>query len=286
MMKMNLQYFATDELTKLANLVDPEVMAPIISAQLPKAIKFGGIAPIDSTLEGQPGSTITVPRYKYIGDATDVAEGAAIDYTALTTETDQWAIKKAGKGVKITDEAALSGYGDPEGEAQRQIRMSIASKIDNDILETAQTATLTVQAAVDLDLIDKLESTFVDAPDNFEDVDTTGVLFLSYKDAAKLRKEAAQNWTRASELGDNILISGAFGEVLGWEVVRSQKIADGTGIAVKSGALKTFVKRGLLAERERDMDHKLTKFNADQHYSVALVDESRIVKIVAPTPEG
>lgn len=286
MMKMNLQYFATDELTKLANLVDPEVMAPIISAQLPKAIKFGGIAPIDSTLEGQPGSTITVPRYKYIGDATDVAEGDPIDYTALTTETDQWTIKKAGKGVKITDEAALSGYGDPEGEAQRQIRMSIASKIDNDILETAQTATLTVQAAVDLDLIDKLESTFVDAPDNFEDVDTTGVLFLSYKDAAKLRKEAAQNWTRASELGDNILISGAFGEVLGWEVVRSQKIEDGTGIAVKSGALKTFVKRGLLAERERDMDHKLTKFNADQHYSVALVDESRIVKIVAPTPEG
>lgn len=268
-----------NETTLLANLVDPEVMAPMISAQLPKAIKFSGIAPIDTTLEGQPGSTITIPKYKYIGDAVDVAEGAAIDYTALTTETETHTIKKAGKGVKITDEAALSGYGDPEGEAQKQIRMSIASKVDNDILAAAQTATLEVKADINLDLIDLLENTFVDAPDNFEDVDSTGVLFLSYKDAAKLRREAATNWTRASDLGDNILISGAFGEVLGWEIVRSQKLTDSNGVAVKSGALKTLLKRGLLAERERDIDHKLTKFNADQHYVVALVDESRVVKI-------
>ncbi|MEN2467894.1 hypothetical protein [Ornithinibacillus sp. JPR2-1] len=173
----------------------------------------------------------------------------------------------------------LSGYGDPVGEAQRQIRMSIASKIDNDIVETALTAPLAVQHDINIDLIDALETAFVDAPDNFENVDSTGVLFLSYKDAAKLRKEAAQNWTRSSDLGDRILVSGAFGELLGWEIVRSMKIEDGHGFAVKSGALKTFLKRGLLAETGRDMDHKLTKFNADQHYSVALVDESRIVRI-------
>lgn len=267
------------DLTKLQNLIDPEVMAAMISAQLPKAIKFERIAPINDTLQGQPGSTITVPKYHYIGDAEDVAEGEPIDYTALETETAKFTIKKAGKGVKITDEAVLSGYGDPVGEAQRQIRMSIASKIDNDIVEEAMTASLSVKHDIDLDLIDALEAAFVDAPDNFEDVDTTGVLFLSYKDAAKLRKEAAQNWTRSSDLGDRILVTGAFGEVLGWEIVRSMKIEDGHGLAVKAGALETFLKRGLLAETGRDMDHKLTKFNADQHYSVALVDESRIVKI-------
>ena len=82
------------DLTRLQNLIDPEVLAPIISAQLPKAIKFSGIAPIDDTLQGQPGSTITVPKYKYIGDAEDVAEGEAIDYTALETESAQYTIKK------------------------------------------------------------------------------------------------------------------------------------------------------------------------------------------------
>ncbi|GAK09621.1 N4-gp56 family major capsid protein [Geomicrobium sp. JCM 19038] len=271
------------DLTRLQNLIDPEVMAAMISAQLPKAIKFSAIAPVDNTLEGQPGSTITVPKYKYIGDAEVVAEGEAINYEKLETDTEQYTIKKAGQGVKLTDESVLSGYGDPVGEAQRQIRMAIASKIDNDIVETALTATLSVSHAVDLDLIDTLENAFVDAPDNFEDVDTRGVLFLSYKDAAKLRKEAALDWTRASELGDRILMTGAFGELLGWEIVRSMKIEDGKGFAVKSGALRTYTKRGLLAETGRDMDHKLTKFNADQHYSVALVDESKIVRIV---PEG
>ncbi|EGC7785190.1 major capsid protein, partial [Listeria monocytogenes] len=85
-----------DLTTKLANLIDPEVMGPMISAKLPKAIKFGKIAPIDNSLEGQPGSEITVPKYKYIGDAQDVAEGAAIDYSALETESVKHGIKKAG----------------------------------------------------------------------------------------------------------------------------------------------------------------------------------------------
>lgn len=274
-----------DVTTKLANLIDPEVMAPMISAQLPKAIKFGGIAPIDTTLEGQPGSEITVPKFKYIGDAVDVAEGAAIDYAALETESVKHGIKKAGIGVKLTDESVLSGYGNPVGEAQTQIRMSIASKVDNDILEEALTAPLEVKSDINIDLIDQIENTFVDAPDAIEDesITSTGVLFLSYKDAAKLRKEAAENWTRASQLGDNLLVRGVFGELLGWEIVRSKKIDDGTALAVKAGALKTFLKRNILAEVGRDMDHKLTKFNADQHYAVALVDETKIVK-VTPAP--
>lgn len=49
--------------TKLANLVNPEVMADMISAKLPKKIKFSPIAKIDNTLSGQPGNTITVPKY-------------------------------------------------------------------------------------------------------------------------------------------------------------------------------------------------------------------------------
>ncbi|ASH42173.1 N4-gp56 family major capsid protein [Listeria monocytogenes] len=271
-----------DLTTKLANLIDPEVMAPMISAQLPKAIKFGGIAPIDNSLEGQPGSEITVPKFKYIGDAQDVAEGAAIDYSALETESVKHGIKKAGKGVKITDEAVLSGYGNPVGEAQTQIRMSIASKVDNDILAEALTTTLEVKSAINIDLIDQIENTFVDAPDAIEDeaITSTGVLFLNHKDAAKLRKEAAESWTRASQLGDNLLVKGVFGELLGWEIVRTKKLTVGTGLAVKAGALKTFLKRNILAEVGRDMDHKLTKFNADQHYAVALVDETKAVKVV------
>lgn len=267
--------------TKLENMIDPEVMGAMIQAELPQALKFTGIAQLDTTLQGRPGDEITVPSYKYIGDAVDVAEGSAIDYDLLETTTRKISIKKAAKGVELTDESVLSGYGDPVGEAQRQVRMALASKIDNDVLAAALEAPLTLaDADIDMDLIDKIEATFVDAPDAIEGqtTDQMGTLFLSYKDAAKLRKAAADNWTRASQLGDNILVSGAFGELLGWEIVRSKKLEDGQFVAVKPGALKIYLKRELLAESARDIDHKQTKFNADQHYGVAIDNDALIVR--------
>lgn len=280
-LKMNLQQFA-DTVTFLKTQVDPEVMGQMVAAQLPKAIKFAGIAPIDTTLAGQPGSTITLPKFKYSGDAKVVAEGESIEMDELTTTTQTATIKKVGKGVSITDEAALSGYGDPVGEAQRQIRMAIASAVDNEIVAVAGTAALTVISNVSLDLIDQLEDTFVEAPDALEEQGfTQGVLFVSYKDAATLRKAAGVNWTRASDLGDNILVSGAFGEVLGWTVVRSKKIKTGSPIAVKPGAMKTYLKRDVSVEADRDIKKKITEFTGDEHYVVAIVDDTKIVRVEA-----
>ena len=85
--------------TKLENLVDPQVMADMVSAKLPKKIKFSPIARVDTTLVGRPGSTIVVPKYAYIGDAEDVAEGVAMGTTVLTTSTTEAKVKKAGKAV-------------------------------------------------------------------------------------------------------------------------------------------------------------------------------------------
>lgn len=272
----------SDLTTQLAQMIDPEVMAQMLQAQLPQAVRFSAIAPIDTTLQGQAGDTVTVPRYKYIGDAEDVAEGAAISYNQLTTATQKITIKKAGIGVKLTDEAVLSGYGDPAGEATRQIRMSIGSKVDNDILATAKTAKLVVQHAIDLDLIDQVSAQLIDnvSDFNYEADDTqAGVLFLNPKDADALRKLAANNWTRATELGDQMLVNGTFGELLGWQIVRTRKLAVGYGLAVLPGAMKTYLKRDVNLETQRDIDHKLTKVNADKIYGVAIMNDAKIVQI-------
>lgn len=272
----------SDLTTQLAQMIDPEVMAQMLQAQLPQAVRFSAIAPIDTTLQGQAGDTVTVPRYKYIGDAEDVVEGGAISYNQLTTATQKITIKKAGIGVKLTDEAVLSGYGDPVGEATRQIGMSIASKVDNDILATAKTAKLVVQHAIDLDLIDQVSAQLIDNTSdfNYEVDDTqTGVLFLNKKDADALRKLAANNWTRDTELGDNILVNGSFGELFGWQIVRTRKLAVGYGLAVLPGAMKTYLKRDVNLETQRDIDHKLTKVNADKIYGVAITNDAKIVQI-------
>lgn len=264
--------------TKLTNLVNPEVLADMIAAELPLAIRFTGVAPLDYTLVGQPGDTVTVPAFEYIGDAEDVAEGDPIPYELLTSKVKPFTVKKAGKGVKLTDESVLSGYGDPVGEGKRQIVMSIAAKIDNDTLDAVQATTVkTSAAAFDEALIEAIENKFND--ENEE----TGVVFMNNLDAIALRKGAMANWERRGDLADNVLVTGAFGGLLGWAIVRTNKIEAGEAIAVKAGAAKTYLKRDLLAEAGRDMDHKITKFNADQHYVVGLYDESKALKVYVGT---
>lgn len=261
--------------TKLTNMVDPQVLADMISAELPNAIRFAPLARIDNTLVGRPGSTITVPRFTYIGDAEDVAEGVAIDTSLLETSTEDFTIKKAGKGVEITDEAVLSGYGDPIGEAGRQLTMSIANKVDNDVLAALATTSLVYAAGIAWDL-----NTISDALDIFGDEDDEAtVLIMNSKDAAKLRKAVANDWDRASDLGDDIVVNGTYGAVLGAQVVRSNKLAEGTAYLVKQGALAIYMKRNVEVEADRDIIKKTTVMTADEHYGAHLYDESKAVKI-------
>lgn len=264
--------------TKVIDMIVPEVMADMISFQLENAIRFAPLANVDRTLVGRPGDTKTVPKFKYIGDASDVAEGAAIDLALLTTDSDNFTIKKAGKGVEITDESVLSGLGDPLGEAAKQLRLSITNKIDNDALAALATTTLSYTAgtAWNLDTIDGAVAVF-----NDEDPEAM-VLIMNTKDALKLRKNVAGDWTRSSELGDNIVVSGVFGEVLGAQVVRSNKLAEGTAYLVKRGALQIFMKRDVEIETDRDIVHKTTVVTADEHYGVHLYDESKAIKITVP----
>lgn len=262
--------------TTKANLVIPEVMAAMISAKLPNALRFAPLARIDTTLVGQPGDTVTVPRYQYIGDAEDVAEGVAMGTTVLTTSTQTATIKKAGKAVEITDEARLSGYGNPVGEAENQLELSIRNKIDNDVLTALGTTTVVSGRATGTLTVEAVEA----AQGLFNDEDDAQmVLIANPADAADLRSDAAAGWTRTGDLGDRMLITGAFGEVLGAQVVRSRKLPVGTSYLVKQGALAIYMKRRVDVESDRDILAKTTVISADEHYGVVLEDESKAIRI-------
>lgn len=265
--------------TFLTNMVDPQVMADMISAELENLIRFAPLARIDTTLAGRPGSTITVPSFKYIGDATDVAEGAPIDIALLETDTENFTIKKAGRGIEITDEAVLSGLGDPLGEGTRQLGLAIANKIDNDVLDALSTTSLEYTAGTAWDL-----DTISDAMDIFADeTDESMVLIVNSKDASALRKAVANDWERVSDLGDQIIVNGTYGGVLGAQVVRSNKLEEGTGYLVKAGALAIYMKRNVMVEADRDIIHKTTVVTADEHYGAHLYDESKAIKITIGT---
>ncbi|HGA1493733.1 TPA: N4-gp56 family major capsid protein [Streptococcus suis] len=272
--------------TKIADLINPQVMANHISAKLPKSLKFTPLATVERTLVGQPGTKLTVPKFTYTGAASEVAEGQAIPLNKLGTTTTEMTIKKIATGYEITDEAILSGMGDPVGEAVRQLRLAIADKMDSDIIELAKTATQHVTDAPNtLEAIQKALDIFADE----EDVRYVGI--FNPVDAMKLRTAAGKDFLRGSELGAQALVSGVFGEVLGVEIVRSKKVQAGQGFIVavsarstdteddaRYGAFVINMKRDVSVETDRDILKKTTVITGDEHYGAYLYDDTKVVR--------
>ena len=272
--------------TKIAQMVNTEVLVDMVSAKLPKMIKFTPLAYVERELVGQPGNTVTVAKWVYSGDAKDITEGEAIVPDQLTTDKSTMTIKKAGKGVEVTDEALLSGYGDPLGQAAQQIALAIANKVDNDLIVEAKKATQFVaEAPTTGAALDKALAVFAD------EEDARYVALINPEDAIALRADTVKEWVRGSEIGANIVVSGTFGETHGVQIVRSKKVDKGKGFLVKVSAVETdtddvakygaFVinlKRDVAIETDRDILKKTTVITGDEHYGVYLYDPTKVVK--------
>ena len=331
-------------LTKLENLVDPQVMADMVSAKLPKKIKFAPIARIDTTLVGTPGSTITVPKYAYIGDAEDVAEGVAMGTTVLTASTTKATVKKAAKAVEISDESALSGYGDPIGQAVNQLVMSLGAKVDNDGYDALCGASLVYDgtgAVIGYKGIVEANSKFEDESDQ----SIRKIMFIHPNQEATLLND--EDFKTKDKYPLDVVMNGTIGMIAGAQVVKSKKVklvkyekanSGGTitivadeaeenetslhldtakastlgelavgdklkavatpfyacpivivsaqdpnedpeadGVAEEESALTIYMKRNVEVEADRDILKKTTVISADEHYTVTLSNDSKVV---------
>ena len=285
-LKLNIQLFASGT-TKLENMVDPEVMAPMITAKIEKAIVATPFAKIDTTLVGQPGSTITIPRYKYIGEAEDVAEGVTAGTVKLETDTDTYTVKKAMKAVTLTDEAILSGYGNPVGEANSQLGKAIAEKIDNDIMEELKKAQNAVTLTGDISY-----ANVVNALDRFnEEENVPKVMFIHPKQVTQLRKDA--DFISNDKYPNNVIMRGEIGMIANTRIVATKKAINDEGTyflnpivqlraEAQTGdeelsAVTVFMKKGANVETERHTLNRTTDISVDEHYIAALTDETKVV---------
>ncbi len=51
-----------DKVTYSQDMLDPQVLADMIPAELTAQMKFTGLAAVDSTLEGRPGTTVEMHK--------------------------------------------------------------------------------------------------------------------------------------------------------------------------------------------------------------------------------
>ncbi len=280
--------------TKLAQLIDPEVMAPMISAKLTEAIVATPFAKIDTTLVGRPGSTITVPKYEYIGDAEDLAEGVTADKTQLTTTSAEYTVKKAVKQVELTDEAVLSGYGNPVGETNSQLAKSIASKVDNDVMDELKGAQLQYTGANTGISYDEVVNA-IDVLNEEENVEK--VMFIHPKQVSQLRKD--DDFISNDKYNNNVIMKGEIGMIANTRIVVSKKALNDaktyflnpivelkpeSQTGDETAAVTIFLKRNVNLETQRELGNYTTLIGADEHYVAALTDASKVV--VAKFPVG
>ena len=202
-------------ITQLSNMINPEVLGAFLETKLVDAIKLSPLAVVGTELQGRAGNTLTLPTWQYIGDAADLAEGVADTPVALETQSREVKIKKASKSVEITDEALLSGYGNPADEIASQLLTAIASKVEADCFAALATGTLKQVGAVEAD-------TVADALVKFgEDLDEEMFLFINPADYAAIRK----NPNFAYVNGQQMTIGGTVGFIFNCAVVVSNRVA-------------------------------------------------------------
>ena len=158
--------------------------------------------------------------------AADVAEGGEVAIEKMTTSTRKATIKKAMKGIGLTDEAVLSGYGNPVGEANTQLAQAIAAKVDNDCMDALQTASLIYdgsQAQISYNAI-------VDAVDLFEEEMgcSDKVLFIHPKQVTQLRKNP--DFLSADKYTPGVSLTGEIGMIAGCRLVPSKKVPLAEGV--------------------------------------------------------
>ncbi|MCL1950446.1 MAG: N4-gp56 family major capsid protein [Turicibacter sp.] len=278
-------------LVKDGDVLLPEVLQAQVSAVLPHALQITPFCQVDTTLVGIPGNTIKYPVWNYIGMADDSAEAQDIDTRALSYETKEYTIRKIAVGVAFSDEALLSGYGNPQAEGERQVTLAMAHKIDHDAMEEIQANAphiTTLANPVGYEGV-------IDAIDDFEEeFETNKVLIIHPKQRTQLRKDP--NFLSADKYPKEVILNGEIGQIAGCRVMVSKSVPlvagkyhsvmirlsteqtekDSNAFLINTPALTLFMKRNVNVEYERIVKNRTHEITADQIFNVVVTNPSSI----------
>jgi N4-gp56 family major capsid protein len=257
-------------MTKMANVVNAQILADGVSAKLGNNIKLFPIAYVQN-LEGQAGGSISVPQFSYIGDAADVAEGVAINPALLAQTSANLSVAKLATGIELSDEVLGNAYGQPLDEAEKQLLKSVANGLDAKLF--AALAAIT-GGMLHASTATSMSTTVVgDALVKFgEDVEGEKYLIVSPAEFANLRKDPNFVVKESDKVN-------SVGEIYGCTVVVSNNVGAKTAYILKPNALGVYLKKEVSVEMDRNILTKSTVITADTHYAAHVRDASGAIKI-------
>ena len=263
--------------TRAQDMLVPEVWASMVQAEFPNRLVWGALGFSDSTLEGQPGDTVHFPKWGALTDAVDVAENEDLPIERLTTTDDTATIKEAGKAVEITDRAMLYGYGDPVGEAMRQLGIVIARKIDADVQADALANAGVTGTYANTGFS---EAALWAMLDEFGEIGADPANF-----AAFILNSAQHSLVRSSDFfnsgdrvgdGNQANIRGYVGAFASVPVIVSDRMTAGTAVLLRENAVGVLYKRRPQVERDRDILARANLMTTNVHYGTKTINPDGI----------
>lgn len=269
LLNLDIQMFGQ---TKAEDLINPEVLADVISAELPQAIRFAPYAVIDDTLVGQPGDTITRPKYGYIGAAEDLVEGVPMDTTKMSMTTTKVKVKEAGKAVEISQTALITNVDGTLTEATKQLKMAMADKVEIDYVATLNSALLSFNGAP------VSTTNILDAIDVFGDEEESQlVLFINPKDYTKLVKSL---FNVGGSVQETAIAKAKVAEIVGVnDIKKTKRVAEGKGYLQKFGAVEIVNKKTVDVQTDYDVLARTHVLAANAHYTTNLLNDNGVVKL-------
>ena len=235
---------------------------------LSTAVNTRSLMAVDTSLAQEAGMIKTINVYTYTGAAEEVGvgEGNSTRGSIAYKGTD-YTVKMVQQAFDYADEDFMKDNAIVDMGVKGATQL-MTNKMTADFFAEAAKASLSHTAAISYDAI-------VDAIAKLNIEDESGLfVVITPAQKAELRKDPDYVAARMGE----VVYNGQVGTVAGIPVIVS-KAADNAYVMDKN-AIKLFMKKDVEVEQERDADTRTNSIYLRTAYLVALVDATKIVKLV------
>ena len=226
---------------------------------------------VDNSLEGEAGLKKVINKYTYTGEVEKLAKGAKnTSKGSVSFIPAEYVIERYQQTFEYNDRDVM----------QDPYMLDVATKGAADTMANH----IRAQYFAELAKISKEHKVaafnydaFVDALAEIgREVESDTFIVMGIDGRAAIRKDADYKASRQGE----ILYTGQFGTIAGVPCLFSKLVPAGTAYVTAKDAVKLFVKKSGSVEQDRDIETKDNTVVYDRHGVMALVDETKSIKVV------
>jgi hypothetical protein len=235
------------------------------------ALDVNALFTTDNSLEGEAGLKKIINKYTYTGEVEKLAKGAK--------NTSKGTVNFVPAEYTIERYQQTFEYNDMD-VMQDPYMLDVATKGAADVMANH----IRAQYFAELAKISKSHTVaafnydaFVDALAEIgREVESDTFIVMGLDGRAAIRKDDDYKASRQGE----ILYTGQFGTIAGVPCLFSKLVPNGTAYVTAKDAVKLFVKKSGTVEQDRDIETKDNTVVYDRHGIMALVDETKSIKVV------